>query len=356
MREELMPIERSRLYFSGERVDRLPRGLLGIETGCSLYGIRTRECLQSVELGIIVQEKLMEEFGADSIGYGPDLKGIGEALGTEVIYPEWDICYVSLPVLKSYGQLEELRNIDFLRRGRLPQILEFLKYMKEKYGKTHEIDNAVAGPLSTAAAIRGTEAILRDMKKSPENLHGLLELAVEVNLEWIRHVWNECGAAVSIADPVASGSLLSVDRFREFAKPYLKKMCEGILKITGQEPSLHICGKTSRLWGDFPDIGISGFSLDNCESLERFKHSVGDAFAIGGNIDPTEVMRFGSPDDVTEALKECLRAGSDSPKGYIPGAGCQIPSGTPKENLRAFVDGVRKYTKDVKLGEKVIPD
>lgn len=353
MREELTPLERSRLYFSGEQVDRLPRGLLGIETGCTLYDVSPREVLHSVDKSIEVQNGLDVDFGVDSMGCGPDLKGIGEALGTKVVYPEWGICYVEDPVLKDYAQLESLKNIDIRRQGRMPVLAEVLKRLKDQHGRTHGVDNAIGGPLSTAAAIRGTENLLRDLRKNPEQLHQLLEFTVDVNISWVKYIWNECEATVSIADPVASGSLLGRASFCEFEKPYLKKLCREIVKITGQKPSLHICGKTHNVWNELKGLDISGFSLDNCESLEEFKKAVGDEITIGGNIDPTEVMRFGSPEDVLESLKKCLIEGSDSPKGYVPGAGCQIPLGTPKENLKAFADGVAKYTKGAKIGKKI---
>lgn len=350
----MTPLERSELYFKGEEVDRLPCGLLGIETGCTLYDITPRECLNSLEKGIEVQEHLIEDLEVDSIGYGPDLKGIAEALGTEIIYPENSICYVENPVLKDYKQLDELKEKEFLSQGRLPIILEFLNRMKEKYGKTRSVDNMIAGPMSTVAAIRGTENLLKDMRKNKENLHALLNFAVDVNLKWIQHVWNACEAGVSIADPVASGDLLGYERFCEFEKPYLQRLSEGILEITGKKPSLHICGRTNMLWEEFKELGISGFALDNCENLEEFKQTVGNDITISGNISPTEVMRFGTPKDVTEALKKCLKEGSDSLKGYIPGAGCQIPLGTPMENLVAYVNGVKKYTKGARLGKQII--
>ena len=353
MKEELSPLERNRRYFAGEKVDRLPRGLLGIETGCSLYGISPREVVHSVEKGIEVQNNLEKDFGVDSMGWGPDLKGIGEALGTKIIYPEQSICYVDQPVLQNYSQMDELRRVDIRKQGRMPIIAEFLKRIKEQHGKTHAVDNAIGGPMSTAAAIRGTENLLKDMRKNPEQLHELLAFTVEINVLWVKYIWEECEATVSIADPVASGSLLSRERFCEFEKPYLTKLCEEIRKITGQKPSLHICGKTHSIWSELKDMEISGFCLDNCENLEEFKKNVGDSITIGGNIDPTDVMRFGSPDDVREALKRCLQEGSDSPKGYIPGAGCQIPLGTPKENIYTFVESVKKYTRNAHIGSKI---
>lgn len=354
MKDELTPLERGKLYFSGERVDRLPFGLLGIETGCAMYNISPRECLHNPNEAIRVQREIIREFGSDSVGFGPDLKGIGEALGTEIIYPEWGICYVKSPVLDDYKKLNELKEIDFIKNKRMPAIEEILVSFKEEYGKTHEVCNVVAGPLSTASAIRGTEMVLKDMKRNPENLHRLLEFTVEINLKWIKHMWNKCEATVSIADPVSSGSLIGQERFREFSKPYLENMCKEIEKITKQKPSLHICGKTKNFWNDFKDLGIAGFSLDNCEKLDDFKNAVGEYITIGGNVNPTEIICFGQKEEIEKAVMDCMKKGSDSPKGYIPGAGCQIPLGISKVNLGIYVENMKKYGKDAKIGECVI--
>ena len=351
--QELTPLERNRLYYAGEEVDRLPHGLLGIETGCSLYGIGPREALHSPEKAMEVADHLVKEFDVDSIGFGPDLKGLGEAVGSRVCYPEWNICYVEEPVLKDYGNLKELYDINLRQKGRLPQILETLKRLKDKYGNTRGISNAIAGPMSTAASIRGTENLLKDMLREPEQLHRLLDFTVELNRKWVQYVWESCRVSPSIADPVASLNLLGVKRFREFEKPYLIRLCKEIREITGKKPSLHICGKTKGVWEDFRDLGISSFSLDNCESLRELKETTGDVIGISGNVNPTDVMRYGTPEDVEEAVKNCLKEAADSPKGYAPGAGCQIPLGTPRENLHAFCAAVEKYTRHARIGQSV---
>lgn len=213
--DELTPLERGRRYFAGEEVDRLPCGLLGIETGCSLYGISPREALHSADKAVEVQTHLVEDFDADSVGFGPDLKGLAEAVGSKICYPEWNICYMEEPALKDYRQLRDLYDIDFFHRGRLCQILEVLKRLKEQYYDTREVSNMIAGPMSTAAAIRGTENLLKDMRRQKEQLHKLLEFCVELNRKWVEYVWKTCEASVSIADPVASENLLGVNRFRE---------------------------------------------------------------------------------------------------------------------------------------------
>ena len=59
------------------------------------------------------------------------------------------------------------------------------------------------------------------------------------------------------------------------------------------------------------------------------------------------------PEDVEDAVKNCLKEAADSPKGYAPGAGCQIPLGTPRENLHAFCAAVEKYTRHARIGQSV---
>ena len=46
--------------------------------------------------------------------------------------------------------------------------------------------------------------------------------------------------------------------------------------------------------------------------------------------------------------------GSDSPKGFTPRAGCQVPLGTSKENLKAYVENIKKYTRNARIGENVL--
>jgi len=72
---------------------------------------------------------------------------------------------------------------------------------------------------------------------------------------------------------------------------------------------------------------------------------------FAGNVPPIEVMKDGSIDDVIEACKDCLRKCGDNPKGYILNTGCQLPIGTPKRNVEAFIYAARKYGRGAQLGK-----
>ena len=125
----------------------------------------------------------------------------------------------------------------------------------------------------------------------------------------------------------------------------------GTEKIMGSRPGAHICGKTSPIWSNLADAGLFSFSIDNCEDLEFAKREVGDRMRFAGNVPPIEVMKDGSIDDVIEACKDCLRKCGDNPKGYILNTGCQLPIGTPKRNVEAFIYAARKYGRGAQLGK-----
>ena len=155
----------------------------------------------------------------------------------------------------------------------------------------------------------------------------------------------------NFSDPVTCMDVISKKQFDEFSLPYIKKLIDGTEKIMGSRPGAHICGKTSPIWSDLADAGLFSFSIDNCEDLEVAKREVGDRMRFAGNVPPIEVMKDGSIDDVIEACKDCLRKCGDNPKGYILNTGCQLPIGTPKRNVEAFIYAARKYGRGAQLGK-----
>ena len=146
-------------------------------------------------------------------------------------------------------------------------------------------------------------------------------------------------------------NVISKTQFDEFSLPYIKKLIERTEKIMGRKPGSHICGKTSKIWSDLADAGLSFFSVDNCEDLREIKEVVGDRMQIAGNVPPVDVMLYGTVDDVIESCIDCIKKCADSPKGFILATGCQLPIGTPEANIDAFIYAARKYGKGARKGE-----
>lgn len=341
-KDEMTPKERMSAFVKGEEIDRIPCIPLMGETQTPLIGKKLSNYYHSPELMAEVEIACFKMFGHDGVGVGPGLHAIPEAMGTKLKFPEKGLPFVCEPVLKDYADLDKLSPADPHRDGRLPLFLKALEIINKEIGDQVNVGSGVGGPFTAAAGLRGTENFLRDLQKNPEMAHRLLELATESALRYIDAVC-DLGLTPSIAEPTATGTIISARQFREFAVPYLKKYVERIVERCGKGPSLHICGNSKSIWQGMVDTGAPLLSLDNQVDLAEAKEAVGDKVCLMGNVRPIETVMRGTREQILAEAKECLRKAYDNPKGFILSTGCQIPVGTPPENIIALMDAARTY-------------
>lgn len=342
-RDEMTPKERMTALARGEAVDRIPCMPLVTDQAYALMGGDMAKYYHSAELMAEAQIHAFETYECDSVGSGPGLFGIAEAIGAKLSFPYGSVPFVSGPAIHSYEELESLPLIDPQSSGRLPLMLKALQMVQAKVQDRAGVGCSVGGPITTAAALRGTDLFLKDMRRQPERVHQLLQFATDNVLRFIDALW-EIGIKPSIAEPTASGSLISEHHFREFAKPYLTQYADHIIKRFGSGPFVHICGDTSKLWQDMIDCKATVLSLDNQIDLGQAKEQVGAKACLAGNVKPYTLWK-GTPDDVMREAKECLRKTYGSPKGFILSSGCGLSLNTPTENVLALMEAARKYGK-----------
>ncbi|WP_297280846.1 uroporphyrinogen decarboxylase family protein [uncultured Anaerococcus sp.] len=343
--------QRLRAYFNGERVDHLPYNIMSLDV---VYGLNMGYSLketEDVDNRIKIIKNRTEEYKVYGISEGLNLRAMGYAIGSTGIFPNDDIDHVDHYILSDKLDMDLIELPDPYNNKLLKKKLEDAKKLKENF-PDQAISTFVAGPISTAAAIRPISKLLRDLRKNPEGVKELLEFCVNANMKWVEAFKNEFGpVGVMIADPVGCDDILSPKQVDEFSYPYIKDLTTRLYKLNGIKPNLHICGHTDRQWEMISKLDIGSFSLDNCHDLTECKEKIENSLSLMGNVPPVEVMRNGSIDDVIESVKQCIKDGADNKNGYICATGCGTPAGTPKENLDAFVYAVQKYSKNAKIGE-----
>ncbi len=340
LKDEMSPMERMQAIADGRPIDRLPFVPLIGDTLAPVVGATIPQYHHSARVMVEVETALYEMFGQDGVGAGPGYQGPAEALGTQFVYPEYEIPYVQEPAIKHWDDLSGMAPVDPKRSEILSPYLTALEGLKETLGAQVPVGSFIGGPLSIAAFVRGTDHLMRDLTKHPEKVHRLLQIVTDSALLYIDAVLDlEC--QVSIADPVASGSLISAKTFQQFVKPYLKQYADRVIQKTGAGPMLHICGNTTRIWHDMVETGASTLSLDNEVDMGKAKELVGEEACLMGNVDPVNVIAKGTREQIFAAVQSCLAKTADNPKGFVLASGCQIPIGTPLENIHAFVDAAR---------------
>lgn len=339
-KDQLTPLERMKLFDEGKEIDRIPCCLDTGETMAPMLGIPIDEYYHSSEKMCQLEEWLFANFRSDGVGLSTTLRGMAEAMGSEIKYSPNNIAQLKTPALK-LKDVDGAKLVDVDKDGRLPIILEGLRMVKQKLGHLTPVSGTVTGPFTVAAMVLGTEQLMIGMIKKPDKVKQLLEVIVENNNRYIQRLI-DLGVGIGFADPVSSTSLLSVEQYKEFSLPYFKKNVD-FIKSQGRGCGLHICGGSRPLWELLIETGIGTFGPDNVEDMEEAKRILGPHMCIQGNVPPVEVMRHGTPEDVLRSARECIKKAHDSEKGYILTSGCQMPAHTPAENMQALMDAARLF-------------
>lgn len=338
--DAMTPLQRLAAYAKGEPIDRLPCVPIVGNTAARVIGARVGDFRGNGRLIAEAQVAAYRLFGYDTIRIFTDLYTQAEAMGAAVHYPADETAYLAAPAIADPAEIHRLQPADPHRDGNLPHHLEAMRIAVDAVGAEVPVTGAVTCPFTNASFLVGAETLARLMLKEPETVHRLCELSLETSIRYAEAII-VAGATPSLTDAMSSSTVISPRQFREFSYPYLKRLMD-FIHGRGMSVTLHICGKTAKIWEAMADAGADCISIDNDASLLDAKRQVGNRVRLMGNVHPSAVMLQGTPEDVRRATLDCILQGHDNLKGYIVASGCSLPTETPFANIRAMLDTVRE--------------
>ena len=349
--DQMTAIERFQAYAQHQPIDRLPCVPIVGNTAARVIGVKVSEFRGNGQLIAKAQIAAYRRFGYDIIRIFTDLYTQAEAMGSTVHYPEDETAYLDVPALSDLQAIDALEPADPYKDGNLPQHLEAMKIAVEQVGREVAVTGAVTGAFTNASFLVGAENLVRLVGKNPAAVHKLCEVSLETALRYSKAII-DIGCTPSLTDAMSSTTLISPKQFKEFSLPYLKRLIEYI-HLRGKAVTLHICGKTARIWEMMVEAGADCLSVDNAASLLEAKQLVGGRVRLMGNVKPSEIMLQGTPADVRKAVFECIRQAYDNPRGFIVASGCSLPTETPFANIDAMLGAVREVGYPVKINELI---
>lgn len=255
--------------------------------------------------------------------------------GLEIEYPEDGLLLRKRPLIRDPSDLAGLKPPDPRSAPRMSDRLEGIRLLRTKLGGEVPVMGWVEGALAEANVLRGDTALMTDLYDRPEWVAELLDLCAGVEIEFARAQVEAGADIIGLGDAIASQ--VSPRMYQEFALPYEKKIFAAVREM-GAVPRLHICGDTTRLLPLMAQTGAEIIDLDWMVALHAATACFGDEGpAICGNFDPVAIMLRGDPALVRGAVARCVRDGG---KRSFNAAGCEIPDGTPHENLLAQGDAL----------------
>ncbi len=190
------------------------------------------------------------------------------------------------------------------------------------------------GPFTLAGQMYGAERLMSQIYKDPEHVRRVLDFSLEAAARYYGGFIERGAEIISIAEPIASGDMISREHFAAFVLPALASFL-GRLKELRAYNLLHICGNITNRLDLIPPIGVDVLSVDYKVDLKQVKSAVGTKIAFAGNVNPADILQQATPEAVIAASRQCIAdAGDDG--NFILMPGCDIPPSVPLQNIRAF--------------------
>ena len=327
--------ERFRNRLHGDAVDRPPNFNIVMAFAVHYIGQPLSRYYRDYRVLAEANLAVVEAFGLDIAQAISDPYREAADWGLEIEYPDDGLLLRKRTLILDPSDLARLKPPDPRSGRRMSDRLEGIRCLREKLGGEVPVMGWVEGALAEANVLRGDTALMTDLYDRPEWVAELLGLCAGVEIEFARAQVEAGADIIGLGDAIASQ--VSPRMYEDFALPHEKKIFEAVREM-GAVPRLHICGDTTRLLPLMAQSGAEIVDLDWMVDLNAATACFGDGGpAICGNFDPVAVMLRGNPALVREAVVRCVRDGG---RRSFNAAGCEIPDGTPQENLLAQVDAL----------------
>ena len=137
------------------------------------------------------------------------------------------------------------------------------------------------------------------------------------------------------------GPMLSPAHFRKYIKPAYRRMMKPA-KDAGCILHMHSDGDIRQLTDDMLDLGLDVLNLqDLVNGIDWIRDNLKGRVCIDLDVDRQRIVRFGSPEDVDDLIREEVEKLASPEGGLMMIAG--IYPGIPLENLRALMDAMENY-------------
>jgi len=313
----------------GERVDFVPRVpilmRLAAEHIGSNYGAFASDYRVLVESNL----RCAEEFGMDQVSTISDPYRETQGFGAEVLYERDNVPRCRKHPLEEGKSLSSLPRPDPLKSERMLDRVNAVRSYKARAGGRCSILGWVEGPAAEAADLRMVGNFLVDLMDDEPYACELMDLCVKVGVDFARAQVEAGADTIGLGDAIASQ--VSPALYERLIQPREKRLIQAIQKM-GARVRLHICGNITRLLPGIADLRVEVLDVDHMVDMAGTRRAVGSKVALAGNIDPVEVLR-GTPEGIAESMRRSYEAVGNP---FLVNAGCEIPAGTPAENLRAL--------------------
>ncbi len=195
--------------------------------------------------------------------------------------------------------------------------------------------------------IRGMTNLLMDYHIYPEHIHRLHDALCTLYGQYLaRAVRDLQPDGFWTSDDLGHQKQLfmSPDTFRALIKPYYRRI-GAITRQYGLHWWLHSCGNNTEILEDLIEVGVNVFHPVQKHTMDEVTvaRDYGDRMVFLVGLDVQHVLQEKDPDGIRNELRFLVDIFDRPDGGMCIAAGNGIVSGTPFENIEAFLDEAVRY-------------
>jgi MtaA/CmuA family methyltransferase len=324
-------LERYRRTLNAEPVDFLPRTPILMQYAAEYIGSNYGQFASDYRVLVDANIRCAQDFGIDQLNTMSDPYRETQGFGGQVTYVENGVPRCP-PPLAGGKDLSLLRRPHPLKSERMLDRVMAVRTYHDQCGGECSILGWVEGPAAEAADVRGVTPFLIDLKKDPQFAAELMNLCVDVGIEFARAQVDVGADTIGIGDAIASQ--VSPATYEALIQPREKRLIQAV-KQMGVAVKLHICGDITHLLPGIADLSVDVLDVDHMVDMGTVREHVGRRVVITGNLDPVSAVHTGTPEAIRDGFRQVYEQVGNP---YMVNAGCEIPSGTPPANLHALCE------------------
>lgn len=327
-------------HLDGRAVDRLPAMPITMMFAARLAGVPYLEYCTDFRALVLGQALVAERFGVDHVSAISDPAREAVDLGAPVTWfadqpPALD---GARALLADKRRLVHLTLADPLGGGRMTDRVRGVEALRAGPGRTRIVEGWVEGPCAEAADLRGLGALMLDFADDPTFVDDLFGFAVRQATAFARAQVAAGADVIGVGD--AAASLVGPTIYREAVLAHERRLVDAVHAM-GARARLHICGNIRRSLADVAAVGADIVDLDSMVPVSEARVAAGPAQVLLGNLNPVTEVMASTPRAIGERVAACHQAAGAR---FIVGAGCEVPAGTPHENLEALTAYAQRTT------------
>jgi len=330
----MTPKERYLAVLEGASPDILPRIPILMQYAAEFIGSNYGAFASDHKVLVEANIRCAEAFGIDQLSCISDPYRETAGLGGVIQFHENAVPQCVQAPLAETDDLSILTIPDPESAVRMRDRIDAVRLYRKRDDNQHSILGWVEGPGALAADVRGLQEFYMDLMEEPDWCGELLDICMETSRLFALAQVAAGADTIGIGDAMCSQVSASV--YEHLILPRQKTLIDAIHEA-GARVRLHICGQTRHLWNGITSLNVDIIDVDWMVSLSEMRSLLGPRVVLAGNADPVKDIRFGEPSAIRAGVARCRAVAGDP---FMVCAGCEIPSGTPNENVRALCEPV----------------